>query len=201
MGERSRIGNKRKLISMNKDRFKVGIVTLVAALFVGHFSYAGAVQKQAGQVVPVEIFQVYELPVSISHVELVSSGRAFELRCAVTNNSNEKLLGFRYSLVAIDSNQGKHALANRSEAFALAPYETKQRTIRTPLNIKLKSEYRLVLMVEQIVGTYSIWEVIKPKDAFEAYLSGDYSVVPRVLRVANQVDAPNLVPLKLRRPF
>jgi hypothetical protein len=186
---------------MTRDHFKVGLVTLVAVLIAGHFSQAGAFQKQTGQVVPVEVFQVYELPVSIGRVELVSSGRAFDLRCAMTNNSNEKLLGLRYSLVAIDSDHIKHTLANRSEAFALAPYETKQRTIRTRLNIKLKAEYRLVLMVEQIVGTYSIWEVIKPKDAFEAYLSGDYSVVPRVLKVANQVDAPDLVPLQLRRPF
>jgi hypothetical protein len=199
VGERSRIGHQRRLIrSVNKKYFSLGILTLAAALIVGQFCYASALQKQ---VVPVEIFQVYELPVTVGRVELVSSGRAFELRCSMTNNSNEKLLGFRYSLVATDSNAGKHTLVNRSEAFVLPPYETKQRTLRTPLNIKLKDEYRLVLMVEQILGADSIWEVIKPKDAFEAYLSGDYSVVPRVLRVANQVDAPDLVPLQLRRPF
>jgi hypothetical protein len=187
---------------MNKKYFSLRILPLVASLVVvGHISHAGAFQKRVGQVVPVEIFQVYELPVSISRVELVSSGRAYELRCSVTNNSNEKLHGFRYSLVATDSNDGRHALVNRSEAFVLLPYETQQRTIRTPLNIKLKSEYRLVIMVEQILGEDSIWEVIKPKDALEAYLSGDYSVIPRVLRVANQVDAPAIVPLRLRIPF
>ncbi|HEX6728864.1 MAG TPA: hypothetical protein VF074_02585 [Pyrinomonadaceae bacterium] len=186
---------------MNKKYFSLTILPLVAALVVGHLSHAAAFQKRVGQVVPVEIFQVYELPVSISRVELVSSARAYELRCSITNNSNEKLHGFRYSLVATDSNDGRHALVNRSEAFVLLPYETRQRTIRTPLNIKLKAEYRLVIMFEQILGADSIWEVIKPKDALEAYLSGDYSVIPRVLRVANQVDAPAVVPLRLRIPY
>jgi hypothetical protein len=44
--------------------------------------------------------------------------------------------------------------------------------------------------VEQVVSREAIWEVIKAKEAFEAYARGDYSVVPVVLRVANQVDSP-----------
>jgi hypothetical protein len=35
---------------------------------------------------------------------------------------------------------------------------------------------------------------VKAKEAFEAYAKGDYSVVPVVLRVANQVDAPPITP-------
>ncbi len=46
------------------------------------------------------------------------------------------------------------------------------------------------LMLEQVVSRESIWEVVKAKEAFEAYARGDYSVMPVVLRVANQVDAP-----------
>ena len=48
---------------------------------------------------------------------------------------------------------------------------------------------RLALMVEQVASRESIWEVIKSKNAFESYARGDYSVVPVVLRVANQVDS------------
>jgi hypothetical protein len=47
-------------------------------------------------------------------------------------------------------------------------------------------------MVEQVISRESIWEVVKAKEAFDAYARGDYSVTPVVLRVANQVDAPLL---------
>ena len=45
-------------------------------------------------------------------------------------------------------------------------------------------------MLEQVVSTDYFWEVVKAKENLEAYISGDYSVVPRVLRLSNQVDAP-----------
>ena len=45
-------------------------------------------------------------------------------------------------------------------------------------------------MVEQIVSTYYVWDVLKAKDSLAAYIGGDYSVMPRVLRVSNHVDAP-----------
>lgn len=184
---------------MNTTHHSLRILVSILALATGEFCYAAGFQKQVSTVTPVEVFQVYELPIAVTGVELVRSGRAFELRCSVTNNSNEKLLGFRYSLVTIDSDDGRHSVASRSEAFSLPPYETKHRTIRTPLNIKFKVQHRFVIMFEQIVGAESIWEVIKPKDALEAYLSGDYSVVPRVLRVANQVDVPER--MRLPVPF
>jgi hypothetical protein len=44
--------------------------------------------------------------------------------------------------------------------------------------------------LEQVVGKESIWEVLKAKDTLEAYASGDYSVMPQVLRVGNQLDVP-----------
>jgi hypothetical protein len=45
-------------------------------------------------------------------------------------------------------------------------------------------------MIEQVISHESIWEVVKAKDAVEAYARGDYSIVPSVLRVSNQVDSP-----------
>ena len=35
-----------------------------------------------------------------------------------------------------------------------------------------------------------LWEVVKAKENLEAYIAGDYSVVPRVLCLRNQVDTP-----------
>ena len=69
-------------------------------------------------------------------------------------------------------------------------YGTKTLTFKTPIKFKQKDGERLVLMVEQVISRESIWEVVKAKDALEAYARGDYSVMPAVLRVANQVDAP-----------
>ena len=47
-------------------------------------------------------------------------------------------------------------------------------------------------MVEQVISPEWIWEVVKAKDALEAYTRGDYSVTPAVMRMLNQVDAPHV---------
>jgi hypothetical protein len=59
--------------------------------------------------------------------------------------------------------------------------------------MNLKDNVRFILMVEQVVGINSIWEVVKAKDALDAYLTGDYSKVPAVLRVPNHVDSPERI--------
>ncbi|HEU4869277.1 MAG TPA: hypothetical protein VFT08_00330, partial [Pyrinomonadaceae bacterium] len=66
----------------------------------------------------------------------------------------------------------------------------KSLTFKTPIKLKPKDGERLVLMLEQVVSRESIWEVVKAKDALEAYARGDYSVTPVVMRVTNAVDAP-----------
>jgi succinylarginine dihydrolase len=159
-----------------------GILLVVCCAAV---SYA---QNQPTEIIPVEVFHVGQLPVAITNVELVGSAKGFQLRCSMTNNSDEKLLGFRYSIVAIDSNNAKTAVANRSEAWALRPYATKRKTFGTLLPTSVKNQVRVVLMLEQIVGAESIWEVIKAKDALDSYTSGDFSKIPTVLRVPNHVD-------------
>jgi len=181
---------------MAAQRLRIIIFPSIVLILMGIVCHAEPAQKS--QIIPVEIFQVYELPVTVTSVELIKLGKMYELRCTVTNNSNEKLLGFRYSLVTFDADN-RQAMMSRSEAYAITPYETKRRTIRTPLNIRSNTNLRVVVMFEQVVGTDSIWEVVKPKEALEAYLSGDYSFVPRVLKVANQVDAPERVSVRRLR--
>ena len=57
-------------------------------------------------------------------------------------------------------------------------------------------------MLEQVLSRETIWEVIKAKDALEAYIRGDFSIQPTVLRAANQMDAPvsTSVIYKFRKP-
>jgi len=73
-------------------------------------------------------------------------------------------------------------------------YGMKTLTFKTPIRLKQKDGERLLLMIEQVISRESIWEVVKAKDTIEAYARGNFSVVPTVLRVANQVDAPPMVP-------
>lgn len=138
----------------------------------------------------VEVFQVLELPLSVHEASLVKNDKGFFVSLSLGNNTELKLVGLRYSLVTIDAKNQLQFVANRVEGFSLPAYATKTVTFKTPLKFKAKEGERLALMVEQVVSRESIWEVIKAKDALEAYARGDYSVMPSVLRVANQVDSP-----------
>ena len=140
--------------------------------------------------VTVEVFQVLELPVSIHEASLTKNDRGFYLlKLSLANSSELKLIGLRYSLATIDSRNQVQALVNRTEGFTLPGYDMKALTFKSPIKFKQKDGERLLLMIEQVVSHESIWEVVKAKDALEAYARGDYSVTPTVLRVANQVDA------------
>ena len=138
----------------------------------------------------VEIFQVLDLPLSIHEASLVKSYKSFLMKLSLGNSSDLKLIGLRYSLVIIDSKNQPQLLVNRTEGFTLLPYDTKTLTFKSPINFKSRDGERFVLMVEQVVSRESIWEVVKAKDALEAYAKGDFSVMPAVMRVANSVDSP-----------
>lgn len=137
----------------------------------------------------IEVFQVLELPLNVHQASLVKTERGYFLKLSLANSSELKMLGLRYSLVTIDSDSKMRFRVNRTEGFSVLPYATKSLTFKTPIKFKSNGE-RLVLMVEQVISRESIWEVVKAKDALDAYARGDYSVTPVVLRVANAVDAP-----------
>ena len=139
---------------------------------------------------PVEVFQVYDLPLNVHEASLVKTERGYFLKLSLGNSSDLRIMGLRYSLASIDYRNQLQSLVNRSEGFSIPAYGTKTLTFKTPIKLKRKDGERLLLMVEQVISRESIWEVVKAKDALEAYARGDYSVVPTVLRVANQVDAP-----------
>ena len=149
---------------------------------------------------PVEIFQVLDLPVSVHEVLLVKSDKGYVLRVALSNSTDSQMMGMRYALALIDSTNTAVLVTNRTEGFKLAPYSMKTFTFKTPIRFKPKGGDRLVLMLEQTISQESIWDVLKAKEALAAYAKGDYSVVPTVLRVANSVDAPFIAPQTLRLP-
>ena len=162
-------------------------MVLVFALI---WTFAPAQQPTAPREVAVEVFQVLELPIAIKDTALVKTKDGYLLKCLLSNNSEFRALGLRYSLAVIDSMNVTNAVLTRNEGLKLAQYQTKSVTFRTPVKLKLEAGERLVLMLEQVVSTDYVWEVMKAKESLAAYTAGDYSVVPRVLRVSNQVDSP-----------
>lgn len=174
--------------------------TNLLVLFIASFFFAPlrvcARDTSPIQDLSVEVFQVLDLPLNAHEALLVKADKGgYFLKLSLANSSELKMIGLRYSLVSIDSENKVRLRVNRTEGFSILPYKTKSLTFKTPIRFKSNGE-RLVLMIEQVISRESIWEVVKAKDAIEAYARGDYSVVPVVLRVANQVDAPPRIELK-----
>jgi len=167
------------------------VVMPVVLSFVVTLAYVTAAVQQAPAVrpTPVEVFQVLDLPVSVTQAALVKTKNGYQLKCQLTNNSEFEQLGLRYSLAITDSMNVVNSVVTRNEGFKLAASETKTVTFKTPLKLTLKGDERLVLMLEQIISTDYLWNVLNTKDSLTAYIAGDYSVAPRVIRVLNQVDA------------
>ena len=163
------------------------LVVAASLIAVEEFSRSGA-KAQTDR--PIEVFQVLELPLVVHEASLLKSEKGYFLRLSLANSAELKMLGLRYSLLTINSDSKPQIIVNRTEGFSLAPYAMKSVTFKTPIKLKLKDGERLVLMLEQVVSRESIWEVVKAKDALEAYARGDYSVMPVVMRVTNAVDSP-----------
>ena len=165
------------------------LVLFIASFFFAPLRLSATTNPPQAYDLAVEVFQVLDLPLNLHEALLVKAERGYLLKLSLANSSELKLIGLRYSLMSIDSENKVRLRVNRTEGFSIAPYKTKSLTFKTPIRFKSNGE-RLVLMIEQVISRESIWEVVKAKDALDAYARGDYSVIPVVLRVANQVDAP-----------
>src|SRR5689334_16333548 len=166
------------------------LIFLGVALATAPLTFVPPFVPQTGDVT-IDVLQVLDLPLNVHEAALTKSERGgYFLRLALGNSSDLKILGLRYSLVSVDGRNEVQVRVNRSEGFSVPAYGTKTVTLKTPIRLKPKDSERFVLMIEQVIARESIWEVVKAKDALEAYARGDYSVTPTVLRVPNQVDAP-----------
>lgn len=138
----------------------------------------------------VEVFQVLDLPLIVHEAALVKVDRGYVLKLSLGNSSELRMMGLRYSLVVLNYANKARPVANRTEGFSLPAYGTKTLTLKSAIRLRPEDGDRFVLMLEQVVSSESIWEVVNAKESLEAYANGDYSVMPTVLRMANQVDAP-----------
>jgi hypothetical protein len=149
----------------------------------------------------IEVFQVLDLPLSVHEASLVKSDKGYSLKLSLGNSSDVKIVGLRYSLATIGSKNQADLVVNRTEGFSVPAYAAKSLTFTTPIKFKPRDGERLVLMLEQVISREWIWEVVKAKEAFEGYARGDYSVMPVVLRVANEVDARPIERVLLRPKY
>jgi len=178
---------------------------LSVVLVVSFFAVASgqrAQPKQQRRSVPVEVYQVVGFPLNIHEAALVERDTGYVLQCRMSSEPSVSILGMRYSLTTIDAVSGPKPIVTRIEGFQLEAAGAKTITFAASIKIKPLVGDRLVLMLEQVLSRETIWEVIKAKDALEAYVRGDFSIQPTVLRVANQIDAPvsTSVIYKFRKP-
>ena len=192
---------------MLKAEMKFAMIILVAVMFASGVQATakdfarngGANPLQDSKALTIEILQVLDLPLNVHEAALIKGEKGYVLKLSLSNSSASRMIGLRYSLIAIDFKNRARPLVNRTEGISMPAYEKKSMTFETPIRFRAKDEPRLVLMLEQVISRESIWEVVKAKDALDSYAKGDYSVIPTVLRVANQVDSPPVTPRVLRR--
>src|SRR3954453_8704941 len=71
---------------------------------------------------PVEVFQVFDLPINVHQASLTKTERGQFLQLSLGNSSDVKIIGLRYSLVSIDIRNQFQIRVNRTEGFALPAY-------------------------------------------------------------------------------
>ena len=136
----------------------------------------------------VDVMQVLELPAHLSNPILLRSEKGYRLKCQISNNSDDRILGFTYQLLVLDSANKMRMIASRTTALKLAGYATNDLTLRLPEKLKIKSGDRVVLAIDQVITRYEIWAVLNSREALEAYGRSDY-LAPEVKHVLNQVDS------------
>lgn len=162
-------------------------MSIILALIL---TIAAAAQADTQPLLPVEVFDVVELPVAVTDTVLAKTKAGYSLRCVLTNNSEFRVSGLRYSMAVVNSMNATRTIITSNEDLKLVQNQTRRATFRVPAQFRLKADERVVFMLEQVVSTDYIWQVARSPEALTAYIAGDYSIVPHVLRLTNQVDAP-----------
>ena len=88
---------------------------------------SSVVAQAAAERVEIEVLPVLELPVTVNKPVLVKGKNGYLLKCSLTNASEFRQLGFRYSLAIVDAT-GATNIVSRSEGFKILPYVTRDVT-------------------------------------------------------------------------
>lgn len=147
-------------------------------------------QQRSAESFPVDYLQVAELPLAITVPTVEKTEKGYVLRCSASNNSSEQLLGVTFLILVVDSENRMRSRGSWSPGLRVPAYATTRLSIKIPLSLSIKSRYRVVLAPEQLIGSESIWQVMKARELIEVYARGDEYVMPKVHRVANKIDPP-----------
>lgn len=140
------------------------------------------------QHLPVDFYEVAEMPLTITSAELRRSGDADALTFSVTNRSSERLMGLRLILIVVDPTGKLRSRTGWMERIDLEINATDDYSSKLSAKMKIRPGDRVVLTMEQVIGRESIWKVINAKEAFTAYASNTRHVMPDVRQVSNNVD-------------
>lgn len=153
-------------------------------------SAAGLRDPSIATEIVIDVFQIYNLPVAISSASLRKTKRGDSLKFVIANNSNEQILGVRYWLLVVDSANKVRRATDQSEGLKLDAYAARAISFPSPPRFRTAADDRVFLVLAQVIGRDSIWEVQQAKIALLAYVKGDGYTMPNVLRLLNQVDSP-----------
>lgn len=175
------------------------VVKLAVAAFlpflISNWNTASAAppqQTSAERPRPVDYLQVPELPLTITIPTIEKTEKGYVFKCSAANSSSEQMLGVTFLILVLDSENKVRGAGSWSAGIHLASYATETLSIKVPIKLSIKSGYRVVLAPEQLIGSESIWQVMKARELTEAYARGDEYVMPKVRRVANQFDPPSM---------
>ena len=178
------------------DSLVVERATLVRLLGA---SGAGLQNPSATTELSVDVFHIYSLPLGISNASLRKTKRGAWLKLSISNSSDEQILGVRYWLLVVDSTNKVRLAIDQSESLKLDSYSAKAVSFPMPPKWHCADDDRVFLVLAQVIGHDSIWEVQQAKNALMAYVKGEGYTMPSVLRLLNQVDSPiGFSPILLR---
>ena len=162
---------------------------ILAALLVAGTAAVVSGQDEAKVDLPVEVLPIPELPLSVASPILTSKGSDYVLKCQLVNNSASRLVEFTYVLLVQDQNTSSQMMSTQTVTLKLAPSSTKDVTLETPRNFKIKSGARVILMVQEVVNRKWLWAVINSREVLKAFAKDSSYVAPEVKKVLNQVDS------------
>ena len=139
-----------------------------------------------------EVFDVLQLPVSIGPASLQQAADGYEWHGSAANRSDEQVLGLRLLLLVVNESGQVRGGAAWSERVEVAGYATEECAFKIPMKLKIKRSDRVVLMIEQVIGRASIWNVVKAEEALKGYVTGEAYASPEVQHVSNLFDGATL---------
>jgi hypothetical protein len=161
--------------------------TIICGAFF--ISPAGAQNPPPPLIIPIDTLPIDNLPLGISEASFRKTKKGESLKLSIANSSDEQIFGVRYWLLIVDSANKVLRVVDQSENVKFEAYSAKTVSFPAPSG-KVSDDDRIFLVVAQVIGRNSIWEVQQAKTALLAYAKGDPYATPNVVRMLNQVDSP-----------